>query len=162
MKLFRKRERYDSTPRLFTGELIPSRRGYKAKHIVSMNNIGVMTEKVTYTRFLDDERSSVSIFKALFIVLFMVSFFNAVSGNGRIITFTGLLNALSEAPSIDISWIGHFMDLTIKNDWGLFDFFRTFLNQFMGIIGLMLYFVTGVAQIVVFFSYFLGVFFGFV
>lgn len=102
-----------------------------------------------------------SIFHYVFMLLFIVSFFYAVSGTEQNLTFSGLLSILENAPSIPTDWIGIFSDLTIKDNWGLFEFLRSFLNSIMGIISFGLYLVTGAAQLIVYIGYFIGMLFGY-
>ncbi len=95
-----------------------------------------------------------------FFMLFVIMIINVVLGSETNVTFTYMLQSLSESPSIDISWITTITEQVITDDWGIFNFFRNFLNSFIKIISFALYFVTGVAQLFVYVAYIIRVFLG--
>lgn len=105
-------------------------------------------------------RSSVAnFFTVIFMCLFLIMFFSAATGSDTSITFTGFLEGLADSPSIDTCWIKTFNSLRITSDWYIFNFLRDFLNTFMDIISVLLWLVTGIAQLVVYVGYLFRVFF---
>ena len=77
--------------------------------------------------------SKMSVFYVIFLFIFIIAFSGFLRGEvASDITFTGLLNYLSNSPSIDVSW--SFIDLTIYADWGVFNFLKLFFNWFTDII----------------------------
>ena len=93
------------------------------------------------------------LFPLIFVVLFMFAFVGAVYGREGNLTFSGLLNYLGSAPTIDMSVIVDFASkMRIDDDWGsVFNKFRDFLNNFiMPIVGVAIYFSVSVAQLVLF------------
>lgn len=104
--------------------------------------------------------SRANFFTVVFMAIFLLAFFSAASGSDNTITFTSFLNALADSPSIDTSWIKTFNDLRISSDWGVFDFLRDFINTLMDIVSVMLWIITGVAQLIVYVGYLFRVLFG--
>lgn len=95
-----------------------------------------------------------NIFYVIFFILFALMFYSYAFNMEQTYTFTGFLNAMSEVPQIDNSWIVNFSNLTIEGDWGLFDFFREFIiNTSIRIISFLLYMVTGIGQLLVYIYY---------
>ena len=98
-------------------------------------------------------------FKILFFVLFIFMVFDVIYSNDRVITFSSLLEGLADSPVISSDWVTNFADLTISSDWGIFNFFRDFLNLNVRIISFLLYVVNGLVQVVVYFTYLMRTFF---
>lgn len=100
--------------------------------------------------------SSSSIFGVIFIILFLFAFVASVSGREVPVTFTGLLNALADAPSIDTTKILNFTDsMYIFSDWGSFDFLREFLNNYIiPLCVVAIYFCVSIAQLVMYLVWF--------
>lgn len=97
---------------------------------------------------------SLSIAKIILLVLICVALVRATLG-GSYVSLTSFLDFMSKAPDIPLNWIGIFQT-GIVGDWGAFNFFKGFLNSISQIIGAGLYLSTGIAQLVVFISYFIG------
>lgn len=97
-----------------------------------------------------------------FIILFIANFFYSTLDLNQAFTFTGFLHALEQAPSVPIDWIKDFASLRITSDWSeLFNWFRDFLNQFiMPMITVVLFLCVGIAQLVTYIVYFVGILFG--
>lgn len=104
--------------------------------------------------------NSYNFFTVIFLVLFLLMFFSAVSGTDYNFTFTSFLESLSDSPTVDTSWIKTFNSLRISSDWDLFNFLRDFINTFMDIVSLLLWIVVGLSQLVVYIGYVFRVFFG--
>lgn len=82
--------------------------------------------------------SKMSIFYVIFLFIFIIAFVHYLRfGTLSDITFTGLLNLLSNAPEFDVSW--SLVDLTIYGEWEVFDFFRIFLNWITDIIEVLVF-----------------------
>ena len=92
------------------------------------------------------------VFGVIFIILCLFAFSSVLMGRDSSISFTGLLNSISSIPTIDMSKIFDFVnDMNITSDWGLFNWFRDFLNNlFMPLFGVAIYFSTAIAQLLVF------------
>lgn len=103
--------------------------------------------------------SGANFFTIVFMCLFLIMFFSAATGLDTSFTFTGFLEGLADSPSIDTSWIKTFNSLRITSDWDIFNFLRDFINTFMDIISVLLWLVTGIAQLVVYVGYLFRVFF---
>lgn len=122
---------------------------------------GVKGKSNARIRFRFSNTFGLSFFHYVFIILFIISFYYALIGRDFNLSFSGLLSILEKAPAIPTDWITDFASLTITGNWGVFEFLKTFLNTIMGIISFGLYIVTGAAQLVVYFGYFLGEIFGY-
>lgn len=129
----------------------------------SSNRVGDRTitsteQKYLNKRFNQNYRqmsypSSGGAFRVFFFLLCVLMFYSVAFNTGRTITFTSLLQSLADAPVIDNSWISSFSDLTIRGDWGIFDFLKNFLNSFVGVISFLLYLVNGLVQLITYFGY---------
>lgn len=106
--------------------------------------------------------SGLSLFGVFFVLVFVVNFFYAVTGSDSFFSFTSLLSTFEKAPSINTDWILKFGNLKITDDWTkLFNWLRDFINDYIiKIITIVLYLCTGVAQLVTYFCYFVGILFG--
>lgn len=106
--------------------------------------------------------SGVSVFGVFFVLVFVVNFFYAVTGSDSFFSFSSLLSTFEKAPSINTDWILKFGDLKITDDWTkLFNWLRDFINDYIiKIITIVLYLCAGVAQLVTYFCYFVGILFG--
>lgn len=93
------------------------------------------------------------LFPLIFVILCLFAFVGAFMGREDTVTFRGLLNSISSAPTIDMSTIVDFASkMHIEDDWGVaFNWFRDFLNNFlMPIVGVVIYFSVSVAQLLLF------------
>ena len=120
--------------------------------------------RVDKSRAYDVERdfSGVSVLGVFFVLVFVVNFFYAVTGSDSFFSFTSLLSTFEKAPSINTDWILKFGKLKITDDWTkVFIWLRDFINDYIiKIITIVLYLCTGVAQLVTYFCYFVGILFG--
>ena len=81
------------------------------------------------------------VFNILFLVfsiLFIISLIRTMTG-APVLTFAGFLESLTTVPQINLA---SFIDLTIVGDWGIFEFFRSFLNFFTSALSLLIYTAT--------------------
>lgn len=120
---------------------------------------GVYSLNTTSHEFLDKRETHLyytpSILTVIFGILFIFMYFQTVVGIGTGLSFTGLLNVFSEAPSIDISWISRVSTFTL--DVPVIGALVNFMSR---VISVALYFSVGIAQIVLYLGYFLGFLFG--
>lgn len=93
-----------------------------------------------------------NLFGIVFIILFVFAFVSSVMGLDSNVSFSTLLQALSNAKTIDIASImSAFNDLRITADWAVFNWLKTFINQFlMPLISVLTYFALSIAQLFVF------------
>lgn len=103
--------------------------------------------------------SGLNFFTVIFLVLFVLMFFSVASGVDSHITFTSLIESLADSPSIDTSWIKTFNSMRIESDWTIFNFLRDFLNTFVDIISVLLWIITGTAQLIVYIGFIFRVLF---
>lgn len=80
--------------------------------------------------------------------------------NAPIYTFQSLLEVLQGTPTM-VPW-SNFIDLTIYADWGLFNFFKDFINSITGIIEFLLWLTNLLTYTLEFIGYYLRAFFNIV
>lgn len=126
---------------------------------------GRYSERVTLPVLYETEgysERSVSLFSIAFIILALFAFISAVTGRNNVFTFTGMLEAFSNSPSIPLSDIVNFMgDLRIDKDWTVFgNWLRDFINDFLlPFTSVVVYFSVAVAQLVMYIIWFLKILF---
>ena len=90
---------------------------------------------------------------AFIFIMFFVLCMTAYIMSGKELTFTAVLDYLGNYHS-DYSFTAYFATfsnlLTITSDWGMFNFFRDFLNIFMGALGFIVRAIGGLLDIVKF------------
>lgn len=102
-----------------------------------------------------------SILLAIALVLVSSTLYRLASGTYAVPTFSGFLDMIQNIPQIDFkSSKFFFTDLTIKDNWGPFDFLRNFINTIVLIFSILVFVCLGLAQLVVVLTYVLGFFFG--
>lgn len=106
--------------------------------------------------------SGVSVFTVVFMVLFIINFFYSATSNESLFSFSSLLQAIQNAPSVPTDWIKTFSDLRITADWTVaFNWLRDFLNNYvMKLITVFLFLCTGIVQLLTYSIYFIGILFG--
>lgn len=110
------------------------------------------TRTNTTERYLEEtEVSHKSVLAIIFMIMFFVMYFQVVFGVGTGFTFTGLLNALSSAPSIDISWMSRLTSFKLD-----IPVIGALVNFMVGVISVMVYLSVGIAQLVVYVGFILG------
>lgn len=103
---------------------------------------------------------NLGVLKVLFVILLLSALFSSLSGSPTSFTFSGLLEKLSTCPSLYGDWMTTLTDARIYNDWGVFNFFRDFLNMFMSILSVGVYMCTGIVQLLLYAIFMLSVVFG--
>lgn len=120
--------------------------------------------RVANSRSNDVERnfSASSVFSVVFMVLFIINFFYSATGNPSSFSFSSLLQAIGNAPSVPTDWIKSFSELRISADWTVaFNWLRDFLNNYvMKLITVFLFLCTGIVQLITYGLYFVGILFG--
>lgn len=84
------------------------------------------------SRFVD----SIGILKIIFLLLLLVMVFRSLSGVNSI-SFTSFLTWLRDFHPLLQNF--SFVDLSIVGDWGIFNFFKDFLNIFMQVISVAVF-----------------------
>lgn len=95
-----------------------------------------------------------SVISIIFIVLLVISLFNSLNSDESL-RFSSFLEILQNAPEFTIEPI----NISISSDWGIFDFLRIFVNQFLGAVSFSLWLIQSVWNMFKFIGYFL---FGFI
>ena len=93
--------------------------------------------------------SRLTILSLLLCLLFIIAFFRSVNGSEPL-TFTGLLETLSNSPKIALT---NFLDFSINGDWGFFDFFRDFINLLSSILSVIVWLFSQLIQCIQYFVY---------
>ena len=125
----------------------------------------VIGSRINQKTSLIDSKSSVSfgrnVILWIFAVCALVSFVWRATGSDNIFTFSSFLETLSNVPQIPTNWIKSFVSNTIQADWAVFNFFRDFLNRFiMPLLGVISFLCVGVAQLVTYAIWVVGLLFG--
>lgn len=95
----------------------------------------------SYSRF--------SILIILVCLLFVIAFFRSINGSEPL-TFTGLLETLSNSPQIALT---NFLDFSIYGDWGIFDFLRDFINTFSSFLSVIVWLFSQIFQCIQYFVF---------
>lgn len=119
-----------------------------------------------------DNTSHTGLFTLIIMVLIFVNLSYLFYNNGNQMSFSSLLNGLSDMPSIDISVVQRFSNTRITEEWTFwlseklgigisFNWLRDFINSFiMPILSLASFFLAGIVQLVYFITWLLGFIFG--
>lgn len=119
-----------------------------------------------------DESNHTGLFSIIIMLLIFINLSYLFYNNGNQMSFSSLLNGLSDMPSIDISVVQKFSNSRITSDWSLwlseelgigisFNWLRDFINSFiMPILSLASFFLAGIVQLVYFITWTLGFIFG--
>lgn len=97
-------------------------------------------------------------FGLLFGLLVLINLYSILSGVGEFRGLEWLLNVMSNAPSIDVSWLETWGKMSISDDWGAFQFLANFLNKFNEFLNLCAFLSIGCINILLFLLYFVGAF----
>lgn len=119
-----------------------------------------------------DNSSHTGLFSVIIMVLIFINLSYLFYNNGNQMSFSSLLNGLSDMPSVDISVVQRFSNSRITEDWTFwlskeleigisFNWLRNFINSFiMPILSLASFFLAGIVQLVYFITWTLGFIFG--
>lgn len=119
-----------------------------------------------------DNSSHTGLFSVTIMLLIFINLSYLFYNNGNQMSFSSLLNGLSDMPSVDISVVQRFSNSRITADWSLwlskglgigisFNWLRDFINSFiMPILSLASFFLAGIVQLVYFITWLFGFIFG--
>lgn len=125
----------------------------------------------TNGQYLDSSSHS-GLFSVIIMLLIFINLSYLFYNNGNQMSFSSLLNGLSDMPSVDISVVQRFANSRITADWSLvlseslgisisFNWLRNFINSFiMPILSVSSFFLAGIVQLVYFITWVLGFIFG--
>ena len=123
-------------------------------------------------RFLDESTSHSGLFTIIILVLIFINLSYLFFNNGGQMSFSSLLNGLSEMPSVDVDVVRNFSQSRITADWSLwlskdlgigisFNWLRDFINSFiMPLLSMVAFFLAGLTQLIVFIGWVIGFIFG--
>ena len=123
-------------------------------------------------RFLDESTSHSGLFTIIILVLIFINLSYLFFNNGGQMSFSSLLNGLSEMPSVDVDVVRNFSQQRITDDWTFwlskeleigisFNWLRNFINSFiMPLLSMVAFFLAGVTQLIVFIGWVIGFIFG--
>ncbi len=123
-------------------------------------------------RFLDESTSHFGLFTIIIFVLIFINLSYLFFNNGGQMSFSSLLNGLSEMPSVNVDVVRNFSQSRITADWSLwlskdlgigisFNWLRDFINSFiMPLLSMVAFFLAGLTQLIVFIGWVLGFIFG--
>ena len=94
----------------------------------------------------------------LFGLLVLINFYGMLTGTGQFRGLEWLLNVFSNAPAIDTSWLESWGQMSITEDWGVFNFLAEFLNKINQFINLCAFLGVGCINILLFILYFVTMF----
>lgn len=115
---------------------------------------GVTKQSVRTSRSVGEKLGAgLGIFGLVVGILLSVSLIRSLMG-GSSVTFGGLLQYLSCAPTINMS-LKSFDIIPSFGDWGVFNFLSTFLNWFITIFNVLIFVFKGLAQVAVYLVYFI-------
>lgn len=104
-------------------------------------------DKVSYSK-----RFYGNLFSLILLLLLMISMIRVLLESEFSVSLGGFLEYLVNVPDVSLSWLRG-IDLTIYADWGVFEFFRTFLNSLTGILEVALMLVGGIIQLLTYVAY---------
>lgn len=125
----------------------------------------------TNGQYLDSSSHS-GLFSVIIMLLIFINLSYLFYNNGNQMSFSSLLNGLSDMPSVDISVVQRFSNSRITDDWTFwlskeleigisFNWLRNFFNSFiMPVLSLASFFLAGIVQLVYFITWLLGFIFG--
>ena len=125
----------------------------------------------TNGQYLDSSSHS-GLFSVIIMLLIFINLSYLFYNNGNQMSFSSLLNGLSDMPSVDITVVQRFANSRITADWSLvlsenlgisisFNWLRNFINTFiMPILSVSAFFLAGIVQLVYFITWVLGFIFG--
>lgn len=103
---------------------------------------------------MNDKGSGLKIVFFIFTLIISIALIFSViriSFGGSSLSFTSLLNYSANSPKVDISFVEYYR---IGGDWGLFDFFRLFLNMIMSIFDIGVWLCKNIYNLVSFITYY--------
>ncbi len=133
-----------------------SGRGLNKRTTVSTTSVDKNGNSFTRTQtsrsFGEKLGSGFGVFGLIVGILLSVSLIKSLVG-GTPVTFGGLLEYLSSAPSIDMS-LKSFNVIKSLGDWGPFNFLAIFFNYFITIFNVLIFAFKGIGQVIVYVVWF--------
>ena len=125
----------------------------------------------TNGQFLDSS-SHFGLFSVIIMLLIFINLSYLFYNNGNQMSFSSLLNGLSDMPSVNVDVVRNFSQQRITADWSLwlskdlgigisFNWLRDFINSFiMPLLSMVAFFLAGITQLIVFIGWVIGFIFG--
>lgn len=119
-----------------------------------------------------DSSSRFGLFSVIIMVLIFINLSYLFFNNGNQMSFSSLLNGLSDMPSVNVDVVRNFSQQRITSDWSLwlskdlgigisFNWLRDFINSFiMPLLSMVAFFLAGLTQLIVFIGWVIGFIFG--
>lgn len=118
-------------------------------------NKAYLERKTTNARNMDNLNTGFSVFTLIVTILIGICLIRILSGYDGL-TFASFLEMLSNAPDITMSLSSTMQYLHISGEWTILDGLRVFLNSLMSMFSISLWCVSGLAQCILYFGYFLA------
>ena len=121
----------------------------------------------TNGQFLDSS-SHFGLFSVIIMLLIFINLSYLFYNNGNQMSFSSLLNGLSDMPSVNVDVVRNFSQSRITADWSLwlskdlgigisFNWLRDFINSFiMPLLSMVAFFLAGLTQLIVFIGWVIG------
>ena len=142
--------------------------GYGQERSARNFDVAIRDAKRDRHRFLDEKASSELnngsiILAVIFVFGVIVTLYRLfISGSAPIFSFEYFLEYFrTQVPSLDITWLTN-LSAGITDDWGLFNWFKDFLNILWKPISFLLWFSEGIFQMLIYLYSVLKYFFGIV
>lgn len=125
----------------------------------------------TNGQYLDSSSHS-GLFSVIIKVLIFINLSYLFYNNGNQMSFSSLLNGLSDMPSVNVEVVRNFSQSRITADWSLmlskdlgigisFNWLKDFINSFiMPLLSMVAFFLAGITQLIVFIGWVIGFIFG--
>ena len=131
-----------------------NKKNIRDKFNVSINRHKVKFNPTDKRKFRDNLKNihfynRFTILTLFLCLLFFVAFFRSINGSEPL-TFTGLLETLSNSPKIALT---SFIDFSISGDWGFFDFFRDFINVLGSVLSVIVWLFSQLIQCLQYFVF---------
>ena len=119
-----------------------------------------------------DNFSHPALFTLIIMFLILVNLSYLFYNNGNQMSFSSMLNGLSDMPEVNVDVVRNFSQQRITDDWTFwlskkleigisFNWLRNFINNFvMPILSMIAFFLAGVTQLIVFIGWLIAFIFG--
>lgn len=116
----------------------------------------ILRQKAIENGLLSDAtpKESMKMLKGVFFIILVVTLFYAITGQDRVLTFTGFLQVIENAPHVPIDWIKYVPELLSSRDWGIMKVLSPLLDPLLSILSVLLYITMGFVQIFTYIGYF--------
>lgn len=114
-----------------------------------------LDKKTTNARYTDNMRTGLSVFMLIVAILIGIAVIRMFAGY-EAISFTTLLETLSNAPNIQMSLSSSMQLVHIGGEWEILDGIRRFINSLGSMFGISIWCAQGLFQCILYFGYFIG------